>query len=194
MKEIIEFLPELFAYFIPGAITLTIYNFIFLKKQDHSAFIFWAIIISYIVKIVVDACAITRFNGAIYVVICTMLPFILYGLQRIGLIDRLFSYLRLSDIQNIWLSTLDLDGCNYVIVYLSDGRAYCGLIHQADDDWLILTNYNSVLAKKQTKTQNLKMTSHATRFSVFQCQILSVLKWLTTMALQKSKNFIHLTE
>lgn len=52
MKEIIEFLPELFAYFIPGAITLTIYNFIFLKKQDHSAFIFWAIIISYIVKIV----------------------------------------------------------------------------------------------------------------------------------------------
>lgn len=115
------------------------------------------------------------------------LPFILYGLQRIGLIDRLFSYLRLSDIQNIWLSTLDLDGCNYVIVYLSDGRAYCGLIHQADDDWLILTNYNSVLAKRQTKTQNLKMTSHATRFSVFQCQILSVLKWLTTMALKNQR-------
>lgn len=156
MKEIIEFLPELFAYFIPGAITLTIYNFIFLKKQDHSAFIFWAIIISYIVKIVVDACVITRFNGVIYVVTCTMLPFILYGLQRIGLIDRLFSYLRLSDIQNIWLSTLDLDGCNYIIVYLSDGRAYCGLIHQADDDWLILTNYNSVLAKKTDENSKSK--------------------------------------
>lgn len=153
-EDLIQVLPELFTYFIPGAVALVIYDFIFLKKQEHSAFLFWSVVISYIVKVVVDTCVTTRFNNIICIIVCVISSFILYGLQRIGVIDKLFSFLGLSDIQNIWLSTLDLNGCNYTIVHLSNGHAYCGLVQQADDNWLILTDYNSVRVGNNTKTKD----------------------------------------
>lgn len=154
LKELIEVLPDLLTYFIPGAITLAICDFIFLNKQDHTTFLFWSVIVSYITKILTDACINTRFNNIIYLVICTIIPFVLYGLKRIGAVDWVLSIFRLSDIRNIWLSTLDLDGCNYVILCLSDGTRYRGLIESADNNWVILTNYDKMDQQKPKEAQS----------------------------------------
>lgn len=154
LKELIEVLPDLLTYFIPGAITLAICDFIFLNKQDHTTFLFWSVIVSYITKILTDACINTGFNNIIYLVICTIIPFVLYGLKRIGAVDWVLSIFRLSDIRNIWLSTLDLDGCNYVILCLSDGTRYRGLIESADNNWVILTNYDKMDQQKPKEAQS----------------------------------------
>lgn len=154
LKELIEVLPDLLTYFIPGAITLAICDFIFLNKQDHTTFLFWSVIISYITKIFTDACVNTHFNNIIYLVVCVIIPLVLYGLKRIGIVDWMLSIFRLSDIRNIWLSTLDLDGCNYVILCLSDGIRYRGLIESADNNWVILTNYDKMDQQKPKEAQS----------------------------------------
>lgn len=154
LKELIEVLPNLLTYFIPGAITLAICDFVFLNKQDHSTFLFWSVIVSYITKILTDACVTTQFNNVIYLVACAIIPFVLYGLKRIGVIDWILSFFRLSDIRNIWLSTLDLEGCNYVILHLSDGTKYRGLIESADNNWVILADFDEMNQPVQKEVQN----------------------------------------
>lgn len=161
LKELIEVLPDLLPYFIPGAITLAICDFIFLNKQDHTTFLFWSVIVSYIIKILIDACITTQFNNIIYLIVCVLIPFILYGLKRIGVIDWTLSIFRLSDIRNIWLSTLDLDGCNYVILYLSDGTRYRGLIESADNNWVILTDYDKMDQPTPKDKQNSSTTDES---------------------------------
>ena len=44
IKYLIEILPDFLSYFAPGAIAIGLYNILFLKKQDHSVFIFWSIV------------------------------------------------------------------------------------------------------------------------------------------------------
>mgnify|MGYP000169938205 FL=1 len=40
-KSTIEVLPDLLSYFIPGAVSILIYNFLFLKKIEHTELLFW---------------------------------------------------------------------------------------------------------------------------------------------------------
>ena len=54
-KSTIEVLPDLLSYFIPGAGSILIYNFLFLKKIEHTELLFWGIIISYLTKIISEA-------------------------------------------------------------------------------------------------------------------------------------------
>jgi len=46
--------------------------------------------------------------------------------------------------ENIWLKVLDFEDNNYIVVYLTNGRAYAGTVYTADDDWVILKDYYSI--------------------------------------------------
>ncbi len=143
IKYLIEILPDFLSYFAPGAIAIGLYNILFLKKQDHSVFIFWSIVYSYIIKLVASLVWADSSNLLCGIVIGVTIPLLLYFVVRVKPfgIDSIFG---VTLPENIWLKVLDFEDNNYIVVYLTNGRAYAGTVYTADDDWVILKDYYSI--------------------------------------------------
>ena len=121
-KSTIEVLPDLLSYFIPGAVSILIYNFLFLKKIEHAELLFWSVIISYLTKIISEAIVPVRFVSIAHILVCIFLPLIWFGLNRIGVLSWFSKKTGLNDTENIWLKTIDFEKDNYIWLHLSDGK------------------------------------------------------------------------
>lgn len=169
-KSLIEVLPDLLSYFIPGATSILIYNFLFLKKIEHSELLFWSVIISYLTKIFSEYLATERLVPIIHIIICIFLPLIWFGLNRIGFLNWLSKKTGLNDTENIWLKTIDFDNDNYIWLHLSDGKEYYGIVHSVDSKWLILKSYDNADSEKEQKEINYQIlcipTSKIERFEM----------------------------
>lgn len=143
IKYLIEILPDFLSYFAPGAIAIGLYNILFLKKQDHSVFIFWSIVYSYVIKLVASLVWENSSNLLCGIVIGIIVPLLLYFVVRVKPfgIDSIFG---VTLPENIWLKVLDFEDNNYIVVYLTNGKAYAGTVYTADDDWVILKDYYSI--------------------------------------------------
>ena len=115
IKYLIEILPDFLSYFAPGAIAIGLYNILFLKKQDHSVFIFWSIVYSYIIKLVASLVWADSSNLLCGIVIGVTIPLLLYFVVRVKPfgIDSIFG---VTLPENIWLKVLDFEDNNYIVV------------------------------------------------------------------------------
>ena len=113
-KSTIEVLPDLLSYFIPGAVSILIYNFLFLKKIEHTELLFWGIIISYLTKIISEAIVPEQFTSVAHILFCVFLPLIWFALNRVGVLSWFSKKTRLNDTENIWLRTIDFEKDNYI--------------------------------------------------------------------------------
>lgn len=141
-KSTIEVLPDLLSYFIPGAVSILIYNFLFLKKIEHTELLFWDIIISYLTKIISEAIVPEQFTSVAHILFCVFLPLIWFALNRVGVLSWFSKKTRLNDTENIWLRTIDFEKDNYIWLHLSDGKEYYGIVYSVDSNWIILKSYD----------------------------------------------------
>lgn len=142
IKNLIEVLPELFCYFIPGAIAIKLYDILFLKKRSLEDFTFWSVVLSFIIKLIVDIIWKSPQNQIGNIVIAVIIPLVIYFCVRKNPFN-IDSFFGVTFPSNIWLDMLDFDNNNYVVIHMSDGKVYNGTIYSADDDWMILKDYCS---------------------------------------------------
>ena len=142
VKDLIEILPNLLCYFIPGAVAIKLYDFLMLKKQSLETFSFWSVVWSYIIKLVVDAIWKSPQNQIGNMAISVIAPLIIYFCARHNPFN-VDSFFGATPPTNIWIKMLDFDDNNYTVVHLSDGKIYNGTVYSVDDDWMILKDYSS---------------------------------------------------
>lgn len=142
IKELIEVLPDLLCYFIPGAIALKLYDILLLKKHSLESFSFWSIVWSFIIKLAVDVLWKSPNNQIGNIAIAVIVPIGIYFFARYNPFG-IDSFFGATPHTNIWLEVLDFDKNNYIVVHLSDGKVYVGTIYSVDDDWTILIDYCS---------------------------------------------------
>ena len=152
-KSTIEVLPDLLSYFIPGAVSILIYNFLFLKKIEHTELLFWSVIISYLTKIISEAIIPGRIASIAHILGCIFLPLIWFGLNRIGVLSWFSKKTGLNDTENIWLKTIDFEKDNYIWLHLSDGKEYYGIVYSVDSNWMILKSYDNSESKNEQKDE-----------------------------------------
>ena len=154
LKDLLEILPSLLSYFIPGAVAIELYDILFLKKQEHTAFTFWSVVLSYIIKLVADSIWNNPQNSLGNIAISIIAPLLFYFLSRFKLfgIDSIFGVTTSS---NIWLKVLDFDENNYIVAHLIDGKSYIGTIYSVDNDWLILKDYYSADGKSDNDCKQI---------------------------------------
>ena len=184
IKYLIEILPDFLSYFAPGAIAIGLYNILFLKKQDHSVFIFWSIVYSYIIKLVASLVWTDSSNLLCGIVIGVTVPLLLYFVVRVKPfgVDSIFG---VTLPENIWLKVLDFEDNNYIVVYLTNGMAYAGTVYTADDDWVILKDYYSI---DKTPDDNCK------QILCIPSSKIEYFEYSYEDGSPKIKEFIHLTE
>lgn len=78
IKDLIEVLPNLLCYFIPGAIAIKLYDILMLEKQSLESFNIWSIVWSYIIKLVADVLWKSPQNQIGNIAIAVIVPIAIY--------------------------------------------------------------------------------------------------------------------
>jgi hypothetical protein len=142
IKDLIEVLPNLLCYFIPGAIAIKLYDILLLKKHSLESFSFWSVVWSFIIKLAADALWKSPQNPIGNIAIAVIVPIAIYFVARCNPFG-IDSFFGATPPTNIWLEMLDFDDNNYIVIHLSNGSIYNGTIYSADNDWVILKDYCS---------------------------------------------------
>ncbi len=142
IKDLIEVLPNILCYFVPGAIAIKLYDIFMLKKQSLESFSFWSVVWSYIIKLAVDAIWRYPQNQIGNIAIAVITPIAIYFFARYNPFN-IDSFFGATPPTNIWLEMLDFNDNNYTVVHLSDGKIYNGTVYSVDDDWMVLKDYSS---------------------------------------------------
>lgn len=153
IKDLIEVLPNLLCYFIPGAIAIKLYDILMLKKQSLESFSFWSIVWSYTIKLIVEVIWKSPQNQIGNIAIAVIVPLAIYFFARCNPFG-IDSFFGVTPSTNIWLKMLDFDDNNYIVAHLSDGKIYVGTIYSVDDDWMILKDYYSSNNTKESSSDD----------------------------------------
>lgn len=154
ITQIIEALPQLFSFFVPGALMLAGYNYCFMHNKAGTNQVVPSVVASYCIKILCDG-AIAGTEGLLAVhvplALCQAIYIIVGALAGI-LIPRLLNWrpikeamaklFRIATHSNNWLNTIDFDDpATSVILRLRDGKTIFGSVVLADNQWITLVEY-----------------------------------------------------
>lgn len=144
VKEIVDFLPQLVFYFIPGAIFISIFNFIVNKKQaDYKYFIFKSLIVSYVLNEMSNTVYSWLLNVDISnklqiftLVLSVILSYLVSILYRSRTYNNLLKFMKIyrNVKTNFWNDVFDYKNGNYLAVYLKDEKlTYYGKMLKHDE-------------------------------------------------------------
>ena len=107
--ELLQGVPDILSYFIPGAVLMKVYSHFYLKRYEHSTLIFWSLFWSYIIKIATDSVYV--FNSPerylVYIAVGLVVPFFIYwfGHDLANWFLNKTTHTSIAD--NIWYATID---------------------------------------------------------------------------------------
>ena len=147
VKEIINGLPQIVQFFVPGAIFLSVFYFITytkVKQDDSKYFVFKSIIASYIIFGTTNFLSQLIFNlfhtivlGRLYQFICAVvLGYIVAKFYESVLFDKILKYLGIArNVQpDFWKDVIDYKNGTYIKAYpKTDEKVYYGSVYKVEE-------------------------------------------------------------
>lgn len=147
-------IPVLFSIFISGAVCITMFSRLALKKFSYIGFFFRSVTLGLVIKHFVDwIISHIEFHISIFnqTVICSIVGCafaILYFMLKnhVWVRWKAAKYFGVDTADNIWTRHIDPEGRTYMLLYLDDGTYTLGCIENADDDYITLSRHCSANA------------------------------------------------
>lgn len=154
--ELIDNLPKVISYFVPGAIFISINYYICSKKKGiFEHFIFKSLIISYIIILLSDKMIQTFkitdlefFKQIFPISIAIISSYILSAFYMSSKFEKFLDYLKIRKTvhDNFWTDIIDYENGTYLTVYLKEEElVYSGAIikheEKEDNNYLLMSNY-----------------------------------------------------
>lgn len=144
-------IPVLFSVFISGAVCITMFSKLSLKKFGYIGFFFRSIMFGIIVQRFVDwVVSHTEFHFDIFnktvcysIVGCAFAILYFVLKNHVWVRWKVAKYIGVDSGDNIWTRHIDTEGRTYMLLYLDDGTYTLGCIENADDDYITLSRHCS---------------------------------------------------
>jgi len=157
LKIIIELIPAIFSYFVPGATFILIYQ-TFLNENFDNKHIVPSVIISYCICTLEDSLLGRWTFYYNYNYIFYFISGLFWGLIFCHVVNSekyrdFVNRIGISPPSNIYLNSIGIDEKANLIVYTSDGRMYIGHPVYWNGEWLTLSSYYEMYKLKDGNTE-----------------------------------------
>lgn len=147
IQIIVEQLPLILQYFIPGYIFIYVFYFFTSKKSSQGQnTLLYAVIVSYFLKSIVDT---TIFkNNTVFLCLCALVASIVtIQLSRRRILEKIFSKINHKAVfEDIWLNVLDYDEGTTLRFTCYDGSTIIGILmfheEKENNSWFIISDYS----------------------------------------------------
>lgn len=156
IKILIENLPKIFIYFVPGAIFLSITAFICSKRNsDYKYYIFKSIVISYMIIKFIELIQAISYKISPFlteqilaIIIAILSAYFLSILYTSSKFEKILSFFKINKTvhDNIWNDIIDYEKGTYILAYVpSEKIVYQGLFQRHEerdgDVYITISNY-----------------------------------------------------